>query len=87
MAYFVKTTKSGNGFIVAESKIGKKTVTINGVEREFRTQGGRLGFVAYQNAEELGLEAGDQVPFVITDKNVLDREKKALANLYWATPL
>lgn len=86
MTYFVKTTKKGNGFVVAESKIGKKTVLINGVEREFRTQGGKLGFVAYENAAELGLEAGDEVPFNLTDKIVLDKEKKPLTNLYWATP-
>jgi aspartate/methionine/tyrosine aminotransferase len=85
MTYFVKTTRKG--FIVAEAKIGTKTVTINGVEKEFRTQGGKLGFIACEDPEDLGLTQGDQVPFVITDKNVLDREKKALANLYWATPL
>lgn len=84
MVYFVKPTKKG--LIVAEKQIGTKTVTINGVEREFRTQGGRLGFIACENPEELELNKGDELPFNITDKNVLGRDKQPLANLYWATP-
>ena len=84
MVYFVKTTNKG--LIVAETKIGKKTVTINGVQREFNTQGGKLAFIACENPEELGLEKGDELPFNVTDKNVLDKSKKPLANLYWATP-
>jgi len=85
MVYFVKTTD--NGIIVAEKQIGTKTVTIAGVTKEVNTQGGKLGFVAWENAKaELEVERGDKLPFSITDKAVTRKDRTVVPNLYWCNP-
>jgi hypothetical protein len=87
MVYFVKATKSGKGFLVADKQLGQREVTMpDGSVRKFNTQGGKLGFVACVgfSAHDLGLVKGDVLDFTITDKPVLDKDKKALSNLYWA---
>jgi hypothetical protein len=87
MVYFVKATRSGKGFLVADKQLGKRTVTMpDGSVREFNTQGGKLGFVACVgfSAHDLGLTKGDELDFVISNKAVLDKDKKPLNNLFWA---
>jgi len=84
MVYFIKVTKSGNGILVGEKKLSTKVVTINGVDKEIRTQGGKLGFIAVTNAADWNLEPGDAMAaFSVTDKPVLDQDKKPLNNVFW----
>jgi hypothetical protein len=87
MVYFVKVTKSGKGFLVADKQLSKRQVTMpDGTIREFNTQGGKLGFVACVgfSAHELNLKKDDELDFDITEKPVLDKDRKPLNNLYWA---
>jgi hypothetical protein len=88
MVYFVKCTKTDKGIVVAEKPIGETEFTINGVTKRTNLQGGRLGFIAVLDggASDLHLEKDDVMKdFVITDKPVLDQEKKPISNLFWAT--
>lgn len=86
MVYFIKALQSGKGLVVAEKKLTTTTVMINGVEREFRDQGGRIGFIATINddARTWNLEKDDELPFRITDKPVRDKDNNIVPNLYWA---
>ena len=86
MVYFIKVTEQGNGIVVGEKKLSTKLVNINGVEREVRTQGGRLGFIAWQNAAECNCEKGQPLPFNLTDKPVRTKDKEVIPNLFWCDP-
>ena len=83
---FIKATNGG--LIVTDKAIGIVKLKIAGVEKELRTQGGTLGFIAVSDAKALPLKAGDALPFRITDKPVIDRlTKVAIPNLFWAEPV
>jgi len=64
MVYFIRVTESGNGILVGEKKLSTKVVTINGVEKQVRTQGGKLGFIAVENAEDWNLEKDQSLPYL-----------------------
>jgi len=83
---FIKATTGG--LIVTDKAIETVKVKIAGVEKEVRTQGGIIGFIAVSNAKALPLKAGDAVPFRITDKPVIDLStKRPIPNLFWADPV
>jgi hypothetical protein len=88
MVYFIRETKKG--LLVGEKNLSTKTVLMpDGSERQFRTQGGKLGFIACEgfDPKELNLEKGDELAFTITDKQVVSvTDKTPIPNLYWCTP-
>ena len=82
---FIKATTGG--LIVTDKAMSVVKVKIAGVEKEVRTQGGIIGFIAVSDAKALPLKAGDIVKFSITEKPVIDlKTKRPIPNLFWADP-
>jgi hypothetical protein len=82
---FVKATD--NGIVVSNKPITKKTVKIDGVERQVSTQqnGLKFGFVAWENAKSLNLQVGQVLPLSLSDSKVKDQDGKEL-DLFWCNP-
>ena len=87
MVYFLKVTNSGNGVVVTDKPLTRKTVKINGKDVQISQQQSdlKIGFVAIQNAKLLDLKPGQDLPLVMTNKKVTDRTGKEL-DLFWCDP-
>jgi hypothetical protein len=85
-SYFLKVTRSGKAIVLTSAPLGSEKKTINGKEVMVRKQvsGLRIGFAAIENASELNLKPGQEVPLAITDVPVLSRDGQPLRNLFWA---
>jgi hypothetical protein len=86
-AFFVKVTESGNGVVVSDKNLTKKTVKIKGqdVQLSVQVENVKFGFFALENANVLSLVRGEQLPVSITKVAVLDQENKPM-DLMWCTP-
>lgn len=85
--FFVKRTDAA--IVVASHKFENNTYKVKGKTFSGRKQikDLKLGFFVPLEKEvlnELDLKPGDELPFSITDKPVLDMEGKPLRNLFWA---
>jgi hypothetical protein len=92
--YFHKFTTTKKGLVTStEPLTGMKTSTkmIGGVEVEVREQTGatgeiKFGFTAIkpEQAAQMNLSVGDELPLTLTDKPVVDSNGEAIPNLFWA---
>jgi len=86
-AFFVKVTESGNGVVVSDKNLTKKTVKIKGqdVQLSVQVENVKFGFFALENANALGCVRGESLPVSLTKVAVLDQEDKPM-DLMWCTP-
>jgi len=92
--HFFKFTTTKKGLVTStEPLTGMKTTTkmIGGVEVQVREQAGatgeiKFGFTAIkpEQAAQMELSVGDELPLTLTDKPVTDSDGNAIPNLFWA---
>ena len=92
--YFYKFTSSRKGIVTSTIPLtGAKTTTktIGGVQVEVRQQiqgdgDVKFGFtaIAPELAAKMQVNVGDELPLILTDKPVLDKDDAPVPNLFWA---